>query len=146
MHIYPISIKDANNFVKLYHRHHKPVVGAKFAIAAMHDAEIIGVIICGRPVARNADDGLTLEVTRLATSGHKNACSLLYGAAARASKALGYSKIQTYILDTEIGTSLKASGWEFEALTGGGKWVRTDGSQRNNDHPLNKKQRWAKYV
>ena len=146
MHIYPITLKTANDYVKNNHRHHKPVIGAKFAIGAMHDAELVGVVICGRPVARNADDGFTLEVTRLATNGHKNACSLLYGAAARAAKALGYCKIQTYILDTENGSSLKASGWEFETMTNGGAWVRSDNSPRNNNHPLNKKARWAKYL
>lgn len=39
---------------------------------------IIGVVIVGCPVARNLDDGWTLEVTRLCTDGTANACSKLY--------------------------------------------------------------------
>ena len=55
----------------------------------------------GRPVSRYLDDGLTLEVNRLCTTGAENACSMLYGAAARAARAMGYQKIITYTLDTE---------------------------------------------
>ena len=146
MHIYPITLRQANEFVAKYHRHHKPVVGAKFAIGLMKDSEMIGAVICGRPVARLADDGLTLEVTRLVTKGDRNACSMLYAAAAKAAKALGYCKIQTYILESELGSSLKASGWEFETKTQGGAWKRSNGDERNNHHPLEKKQRWAKYL
>ena len=43
--------------------------------------------------------------------GYKNACSFLYSASARAAKALGYNKIITYILQSESGVSLIASGW-----------------------------------
>ena len=52
-----------------------------------------------------------LEVTRLVTDGTANACSLLYAAAARVGKELGYERIQTFILATEPGTSLRAAGW-----------------------------------
>ncbi|MDF2631470.1 MAG: hypothetical protein K0Q85_66, partial [Caproiciproducens sp.] len=34
MQIVPIDFAEANAFVKQYHRHHKPVVGCKFCIAA----------------------------------------------------------------------------------------------------------------
>jgi hypothetical protein len=44
----------------------------------------------------------------------KNACSMLYSACARAAQAMGYDKIQTYILVTEPGTTLKASGWYLD--------------------------------
>jgi hypothetical protein len=36
---------------------------------------------------------------------------MLYSACARAAKALGYGRIITYILESESGTSLRASGW-----------------------------------
>jgi hypothetical protein len=71
---------------------------------------------------------------------------MLYGASARVAKAMGYGKIQTYILDTEIGVSLKATGWELEALTAGGQWSRTDGIINRTDQPTNPKQRWVKYL
>ncbi len=118
-----ISLADANAFVAMHHRHHKPVTGHKFSIGCTKNGELVGVAIVGRPVSRYLDDGLTLEVNRLCTTGAKNACSFLYGAAARAAKALGYHKIITYILDTEPGTSLRAAGWVCAGVAGGKRWT-----------------------
>ena len=84
----PVSLKDANAFVAAHHRHHKPVTGHKFSIGCEQDGRLVGVAIVGRPVSRYLDNGLTLEVTRLCTTGEKNACSMLYAAAARAAKAI----------------------------------------------------------
>jgi hypothetical protein len=70
------------------------------------------------------DDGDTLEVTRLCTTGHKNACSFLYGAAARATFALGYHRIGTYVLLSEDGASLRASGWRLLGRRGNSSWTR----------------------
>ena len=145
MTIVPITLKAANAFVATYHRHHKPTVGHKFSIGLSVNDDIIGVAIMGRPVARGSDNGFTIEVARLCTNGAKNACSMLYQAAARASKELGYNKIQTYILQSELGTSLKASGWKKEAITMGGEWQHTHG-KRNNNHPIEPKQRWARIL
>lgn len=117
-----IDFKDAAAFVNLHHRHHTPPAGHKFSIAALADGELVGVVIVGRPVSRHRDDGKTLEVTRLCTIGSKNACSFLYGAAARAAFALGYSRIGTYILKREPGTSLAAAGWKCIAETPGRSW------------------------
>ena len=144
MKIVPITLKVANQFVTEHHRHHKPSVGHKFSIGLSNDDNLIGVAIMGRPVARRSDDGFTIEVARLCTNGQKNACSMLYQAAARASKELGYKKIQTYILEIETGTSLKASGWKMEAITAGGQWKHTDGKERRTDQPTMPKQRWVR--
>ena len=105
----PVSLAKANAFVAEYHRHHKPTVGHKFSIGCSENGRLVGVAIVGRPVSRYLDDGLTLEVNRLCTTGAENACSMLYGAAARAARAMGYQKIITYTLDTEPGTSLRAA-------------------------------------
>lgn len=121
MNIQPISLAEANAFVSLHHRHHKPVVGHKFSIAVA-DSAVRGVAIVGRPVARKLDDGWTLEVNRLCTDGAKNACSMLYGACWRAAKALGYRRLITYTLPEEGGASLAASGWRLIGLRGGGNW------------------------
>jgi len=83
-----LPLATANAFVARLHRHHRPVVGHKFSLGAMLGGELVGVVIVGRPVSRMRDDGRTLEVTRLCTDGTKNACSFLYGAAARAAFAL----------------------------------------------------------
>ena len=119
---YPLTLAEANEFVSQHHRHHKPVVGHKFSIGAANGERIVGVVIVGRPVARMRDDGMTLEVTRLATDGTKDACSFLYGAARRACFALGYKRIGTYILASEPGTSLVAAGWKLIGVAGGGSW------------------------
>ena len=53
----PISLRDANEYVRQHHRHHKPVAGHKFSIGCEADGELVGVIIAGRPVSRYLDDG-----------------------------------------------------------------------------------------
>ena len=123
LELVPVSLKEANAFVAQYHRHHKPVVGHKFSVAAAEHGEIVGVAIVGRPVSRYLDDGWTLEVNRLCTNGTKNACSFLYAAAWRCAKNMGYKKIVTYILDTENGSSLRAAGWNCAGLAGGKRWT-----------------------
>lgn len=122
MKIVPIYQKEANAFVKQHHRHHKPVVGSIFQIACEHDGKIVGVAIVGRPVARRLDDRKTVEVNRLCTDGTKNACSMLYAAAWRVAKNMGYERLITYILDSEPGTSLYAAGWKLIGQRGGLSW------------------------
>jgi len=131
----PLPLDEANAFVAEHHRHHKPVVGHKFSIGAVMGDSVVGVVIVGRPVSRRRDDGLTLEVTRLCTDGTRNACSFLYGAAAKASHALGYKRIGTYILKSEPGSSLAAAGWKMISETPGKSWsVPT--RPRVDTHPL----------
>ncbi len=130
-----------------WHRHHQPCQGHRFSIGAVDESGILhGACIIGRPVARLAGDpAKVLEVTRLVTDGTFNVCSMLYSAAARAGKELGFERIQTYILaEEEIGTSLKASGWICEGIAGGGQWKHTDGKQRRTDQPTGMKTRWSK--
>ena len=123
LEICPMTLKEANAYVEQNHRHHGPVVGHKFSIGCSDGEKIVGVAIVGRPVARHLDDGWTLEVNRLCTDGTRNACSMLYAAAWRAARAMGYKRIVTYILDTENGASLRASGWQCApGLRGGGNW------------------------
>lgn len=141
----PISLREANAFVERNHRHHKGVTGHKFSIGCTQDGELVGVAIMGRPVSRYLDDGLTLEVNRLCTTGTENACSMLYGAAARAAKAMGYQKIITYTLDTEPGTSLRAAGWQCAGPAGGERWT---GKRRPaaDLYPPQKKLRYEKQL
>lgn len=123
LEIVPISLKEANTFVERYHRHHKPVTGHKFSIGCSDGEKIVGVAIVGRPVSRYLDNGWVLEVNRLCTDGTRNACSILYAAAWRAARAMGYKKVITYILETEPGTSLKAAGWKCVGQAGGERWT-----------------------
>ena len=121
----PVTLAEANAFVEQKHRHHGKTAGHKFsvAVADTETKEIVGVAIVGRPVSRFLDDGWTLEVNRLCTDGTKNACSMLYAAAWRAARAMGYKKLVTYILDSENGTSLKAAGWKCIGQAGGLRWT-----------------------
>ena len=139
MELQPISYKEACTFVSNYHRHHRPPQGHKFSIGVNDGEEIVGVAIIGRPVARHSDDGWTLEVTRLCTiSGNKNAASMLYGAAWRATRAMGYKRLISYILKEETGTSLAAAGYKEIGVTKGGSW-NCKGRPRIDRHPLGQK-------
>ena len=83
----------------------------------------MGVAIVGRPVSRYLDDSWTLEVNRLCTDGTRNACSMLYAAAWRTARAMGYHKLITYILESENGASLRAAGWKCAGRAGGLRWT-----------------------
>jgi hypothetical protein len=148
LRIVPLELQEANLLVKRWHRHHKPVVGHRFSIGVMDTmtGEIVGASIIGRPVARMINWRTTVEVVRLVTNGTKNACSILYAASARIAREMGYDKIQTYILDSETGISLKAADWTCEeSETGGGNgWQNREG--RRDDQPTTTKQRWAKVL
>jgi hypothetical protein len=87
----------------------------KFCLGIAAGPQLVGVATVGRPVARQYDDGYTLEVNRTCTDGTPNANSMLYGAAWRAAKALGYRRLITYTQDGESGTSLRAAGWRVVA-------------------------------
>jgi len=137
----PIGLAEANAFVMQVHRHHGRVVGHKFSIGATFGGQIVGVVIVGRPVARRLDDGMTLEVSRLATDGTRNACSFLYGASARAAFALGYKRIGTYILSSENGASIRAAGWRLVGGTPGKSWS-VPSRPRVDTHPLEPKLRF----
>ena len=138
----PVDLAEANEFVARVHRHHGRVVGHKFSLGV---ADVLGTIrgvaIVGRPVARGLDNGLTLEVTRVATDGAKDACSALYGACRRATFALGYKRLVTYTLASESGTSLRASGYRCLGTAGGGSWSRPS-RPTVDKHPLEPKLRW----
>ncbi len=114
-----MSLKVANRYIARFHRHHRPVVGEKFSISAWTEDRMVGVAIVGRPVARGCPPDQVAEVTRCCTDGTYNVPSLLYGAAARAAEAMGYRRIQTYLLASEPGTSLKAAGWREDGRVAG---------------------------
>lgn len=137
----PITLKEANAFVERYHRHHKPVRGHKYSIGITDGESVRGVCIVGRPVSRLLDNGMTLEVNRCCTDGVENGCSMLYGAAWRAARAMGYKKLVTYTLAEEGGSSLRAAGWRLIGEAGGGKWSRRE-RPRVDTHPLQAKLRW----
>jgi len=142
----PLTFKEASAFVAEHHRHYVPPVGHKFSVGCAvkgGDGRVIGVCIVGRPVARNLDNGWTLEITRCATDGTKNACSFLYGCARRAAWALGYKRLVTYTLPAEGGASLRAAGYRLIGEAGGGNWnVRSRPRVDTREDLQQRKFRW----
>ena len=145
LRVVPLTLKQANELVAQLHRHHKPVMGHRFSLGAMTETgALCAAVIVARPVARGVDWRTVAEVNRLVSDGTTNACSFLYGAAARVCREMGFAKIQTYLLDTEPAITMKASGWKLAAITAGGQWTGTNGKPRRQDQPTNPKQRWEK--
>jgi hypothetical protein len=138
----PITHREAAAFVSAHHRHCVPQKGWKFGVGvADGNGELVGVAVVARPIARKLDNGFTLEITRLCTTGVKNACSILYAAARRAAFALGYRRVITYTLETEPGSSLRASGFQAVAKTRADTWDRP-GRSRIDQGPICPKTRW----
>lgn len=123
--IRPITFRAACAFVAKLHRHNKPPRGHKFSVGLeSEDGKIVGVAMVGRPIARALDNGMTAEVNRTCTDGTRNANSMLYGAAVRACKAMGYERIITYTQADESGASLKAAGFvRVRELPPRGSWA-----------------------
>jgi hypothetical protein len=129
LRIIPVTLEEANDFVRRYHRHNKPVLGSRFCIGVKND-NLCGVAIAGRPIAPALDDGLTMEITRVCTDGTYNAASMLYGACRKTAWAMGYDRIFTYTLPEEGGASLKAAGFKLDKEDAGGSarmWHNRDG-------------------
>jgi L-amino acid N-acyltransferase YncA len=122
LELVPLGLDEANAFVNKHHRHYAGRVGHKFSIGVAEDGTVRGVIIAGRPNARGADDGYTLEVLRCCTDGVKNGCSMLYGAAWRAARALGYRRLITYISVNETGASVYAANFRCVGEVRGRSW------------------------
>lgn len=156
LRVVPCDLKTANDFVRHMHRHSRPVVGHKFALgveAAQRVLDgpawaLVGVAIVGRPVAQRLDDGRAAEITRLCTDGTRNACSMLYGAARRAARAMGHDPIYTYTLPDEGGASLRAAGFRLDKEYAGGSaamWHNRPGrtAQPVGDDLVGGKWRWV---
>lgn len=145
MRLIHVELRQANAFIERLHRHHSPVQGHRYSIGAALGSSLVGVVIIGRPVGGQHQNDW-VEVTRLCTDGTKNACSLLYSAAARAARALGFLRIQTYILSSEPGTSLLAAGWRFERLSHPIGWHHegTRKARHVETHLKERKQLWFK--
>lgn len=141
LELVPLTIAEAKAFVDAHHRHHRAPVSGLFAVGVSDNSEVRGVAIVGRVVARGNEDGWTAEVTRVATDGARNACSMLYGACWRAARALGYKKLITYTLETESGSSLRAAGFHVVGQVKGRSWSCAS-RPRIDRYPLQNKLRW----
>lgn len=141
LELVPVDFEDACEFIAQHHRHHKPPQGWKFGVGVAADGKLCGVVTVGRPVARNLDDGWTLEVTRCCTDGTKNAASMLYAAALRSAASMGYRRVITYTLKEEEGSSLKAVKLRPLYDVRGRSWSCTS-RPRIDKHPTTDKVLW----
>jgi hypothetical protein len=124
LEVVPVTLKQACAYVTALHRHHAAPRGHKFSLGLTRDGELCGVAMVGRPLARALDDGRSAEVNRTCTDGTPNANSMLYGAAWRAAKAMGYLRMYTYTQEGESGASLRAAGYLLETrLTARKSWA-----------------------
>ena len=57
---------------------------------------------------------------------------------------MGYTKVITYILDTENGASLKAAGYTCEGRAGGLEWNGVKAPKQADQYPRQMKTRWVK--
>lgn len=117
LHAVPTMLAEANEFVASFHRHNKPVTGARFSVGVSDGDCLWGVAIVGRPVARKLQDGTTAEVLRCCVrySAPLGCCSFLYAACWRAWRAMGGRRLITYTLQSEGGASLRGAGWKLVA-------------------------------
>lgn len=153
MIIRPVHIWEADWFVTVYHRHNKAAGNGKFAIGCFIIelipgaiwVRMIGVGIGGRPRSRHLDNGLTFEVYRVCTLGHKNSTSFLYSKMKNIAQLMGYMKIITYTLQAESGSSLKAICAVVEKRVEHKKqWNDSGGIKRNHQEVTTQlKFRWT---
>lgn len=120
LEVVPVTLAQAAKFTAQHHRHNQPVtLGAIFVLGLGDETGTLrGVAVIGRPVARMLCDGWTAEVLRTCTDGVRNGNSMLYGAAWRAARSLGYRRLVTYTQQTETGASLRAVGFRTVAALG----------------------------
>lgn len=153
----PIYQRQAFAYINATHRHHQKPQGWLFGASAVSvTGEIVGVICVGRAGARNNHELTTCEATRVCATpglptvssrGRNHAasvCSMLYAAAWRAAREIGYRRMLTYLLLNEPAITLKAlkdQGWKFVRETDGGSWDRPS-RRRVDKHPTEKKQLW----
>lgn len=141
--IVPTTLRAANDFVAEFHRHNGRTSrnGGKFAIALYFYDWQCGVAIVGNPISATFMNkekyGQVAEVLRTCVSplAPKGSVSMLYGACWRAWRAMGGTRLLTYTLQTESGSSLKGAGWKqvAEVRPTDPSWRKNDGKIRSHD-------------
>ncbi len=145
----PITVRRATalGFIADVHRRLPRVQGAMWGVSIC-DAEtldVLGVAIVGHPSQeQTTPTNEHLRVLRCAVrEGVPNGCSMLYGAAWRAARALGALRMDTHTHLDEPGTSLRAAGWVDGGLTAGGEHSRLTRPRSAAVDPLPKRRWWA---
>ncbi len=145
MHLAPCTVKSALKQVRTWHRRLPDLQGGLFAVQCVDDdGSCLGVAVAGNP-SRVWQGQAKLVISRVATPGTENACSMLYGSLCRAAKALGYREAWTYTMLDEPGTSLRAAGFVDMGVTDGGEHSRPSRYRKpaKNSEP---KRRWLRQL
>lgn len=150
LRIVPTTLRKANDFVSVYHRHSLRTArnGGKFAIAVRYSGAVVGVAIVGNPLSASFMDGFTAEVLRscVMPEAPKNCNSVLYGACRRIWFEMGGKKLITYTLTSESGKSLRGAGWKLVAEIKGhdpDSWGKSDHLKRQSQQIIKlPKYRW----
>ncbi len=139
----PCPVRRAEKVVAQLHRHLPRIVGGLFAVTAWVDGELVGVGVASEPKAPRSRDGFTVEITRIATDGHPNACSRLYGALCRAAAAIGHRRAITFTQLFEPGISLRAAGFSERGVTRQQTWNRPRAPRSKK---LSQVRRWVRVL
>ena len=107
IYIVPVSLQEANDYLAEHIRQYQPMHGCKFSVGCALDGKLVGAVIVGRC----RDDGQTLQIDRIYTTGGRTAYGMLYGASARAAQALGYWRIIASLRSGRPDSALRAAGW-----------------------------------
>lgn len=150
LEVHPIRQAVARQFIIDHHDHCEDTpAGWRFGAGIWNGRSLVGVVWVGRPVARRLPQDAWVEVNRLCVDRSLpsalrwNACSQLYGFAAREAKRRQFRRIITYTLASEAGTTLVAAGWERERAAGGGSWDRQN-RPREDKTTTELKVRWRR--
>lgn len=144
MRIVPLTVSAAQWWISGVHRHLPRVQGGLFAAAVLDGDVPVGIALAANP-ARVWQGTGRIVISRVATGGGQNACSMLYGALCRAAQAIGYREAWTYTLPEEPGTSLRAAGFEDMGLTKGGEHDRPSRRRAPAVRP-DRKRRWRRLL
>jgi hypothetical protein len=148
--IVPLTLREADEFVRKHHRDHRHHPRTKFhraSVGLVEDDRLVGAVIVGWPLARWTDGDQVAEVVRLAADGSRDACSQLLGAAARIVREWGFARLQMVVEEWErtAPSFLRAAGFAFDGETSGDPWNlgrRTD-ARRRRDSPSGPKHRYV---
>lgn len=143
---------EVRAFIGEHHEHNEPPRGWRFGAGIRNGGRLIGVVSVGRAVARAYKPAEVVEANRVCIRRDIprelawNACSMLYGWAAREAKKRGFRRIISYTLQSEPGTSLIAAGFKPEAKLPARRrgWDAPGRPRDSSRTPNEAKIRWAR--
>lgn len=146
--ICPISLKEAQQYIRKHHRHCGPPKFHKFSVALVvaGEDEPVGIAVASTPKARVQMDGKTLEINRVCSDvRYADVCSKLYSLVVKAGRNMGYCRFLTYTLAEEDGVGIKAAGFRLDGMTENAPqgWNSQSRPRCTEKYPDGPKKRWV---